>query len=194
MKMKLFLALTVTVATAGLWSGASIADEHSLMTPDEIMKKLATLNGEWLLLDQNGEETGDIASIFRGLPMPSGYVMGESFFPEKGVKGGESLHVYMIEDGQVRMTHACNKAAFNPPSGEVRATSDENRLIIVFDPKTSTSSSKSGSCGSNDRIFNTDIEQAEYILSGSDRLTTRWGTLKDGEFTVTTTLELKRKN
>lgn len=146
---------------------------------DDVMSKLTALEGEWILLDDNGGETGVVGASFR--LTSAGSAVLERMFPDSP-DGHEMVNMYHADGERVLMTHYC--AAGNQPRLEVRATDDENRLELRFDSITNLASS-------TDHY----MHHAEYILSGKDRLTTRWFSMKDGQITEESpkVFELKRR-
>lgn len=144
-----------------------------------LMEKLAALEGDWMLLDENGEDTGIIGSTFK--LTSSGSVLMERMFPDDE-NGHEMLNVYHADGDRVLMTHYCS--AGNQPRLEIRSTDDANRLELRFESITNLSTSEGGH----------HMHQAEYIFHGDDRLTTRWQSMQDGELSEEhAVFELKRK-
>lgn len=166
------LIAALTLAAVSL-SGAGAKDE-------DLMSKLTALEGEWIMLDENGAETGVVGSSFR--LTSAGSVLAETMFPNSP-DGHEMLNLYHADGDRVLMTHYC--AAGNQPRLEVRTTEDGNRLELSFESITNLSSSQ-------DHY----MHHAEYILHGEDRLTTHWYSMKDGQITGESpmTFELKRRN
>ena len=146
---------------------------------DDVMSKLTALEGEWILLDESGQETGVIGSSFR--LTAAGSALVELMFPGNP-DGHEMVNMYHADGERVLMTHYC--AAGNQPRLEVRATNDENRLELGFESITNRSSPEADH-----------MHQAEYVLQGEDRLTTHWYSMKDGQITEEspTTFKLKRR-
>ncbi len=165
------LFVGLALAAIGL-SGAGAKD-------DDVMSKLTALEGEWILLDENGGETDVVGSSFR--LTSGGSALVELMFPNSP-DGHEMLNMYHADGERVLMTHYC--AAGNQPRLEVRATDDENRLELRFDSITNLSSPKGHY-----------MHHAEYILQGEDLLTTHWHSMKDGQITGESpmTFELKRR-
>ena len=151
----------------------------SAVAGDDVMSKLTALEGEWIMLDENGKETGVVGASFR--LTSGGSAVMERMFPDSP-DGHEMVNMYHADGERVLMTHYC--AAGNQPRMEVRGTGDENRLELQFDSITNLSSSQ-------DHY----MHHAEYILHGEDRLTTHWYSKKDGRITEEspTTFELKRR-
>ena len=146
---------------------------------DDVMSKLTALEGEWILLDENGQETGVIGSSFR--LTAAGSALVELMFPGNP-DGHEMVNMYHADGERVLMTHYC--AAGNQPRLEVRSTDDENRLELRFESITNLSSPEADH-----------MHQAEYVLQGEDRLTTHWYSMKDGQITEEspTIFKLKRR-
>lgn len=168
---------TTTIIGASLLAlalaGLAAAEEGDLL------EKLASLEGEWVMLDENGEDTGVIGSSFK--MTSGGSVLMERMFPDSP-DGHEMLNVYHADGDRVLMTHYC--AAGNQPRLEVKATNDEDRLVLRFESITNLASPGTDH-----------MHQAEYIFQGEDRLTTRWQSMQDGKVSEETsvTFELRRK-
>ena len=143
-----------------------------------VMERLAALEGDWMLLDEDGRETDVVGSRFR--LTAGGSAVVETMFPNSP-DGHEMVNMYHADGNRVLMTHYC--AAGNQPRLVVEATDDENRLELRFESITNLASPEA-----------TYMSQAVYVLHGDDRLTTRWRSTVDGELTEqTTTIELKRR-
>ena len=144
-----------------------------------IMSRLAALEGDWILLDENGEETDIIGSSFR--LTSAGSALMERMFPDNA-EGHEMLNVFHADGERVLMTHYCG--AGNQPRLEVIATDDENRLELQFESITNVSSPDEDH-----------MHQAEYVFHGNDRLTTHWYSMMDGELSDehSISFELERK-
>ena len=141
-----------------------------------VMKKLAALEGDWMLLDEEGRETDVVGSTFR--LTAGGSALVETMFPNDG---HEMVNMYHADGDRVLMTHYC--AAGNQPRLVVEATDDENRLELRFESITNLATPET-----------TYMSQAVYVFHGDDRLTTRWRSMTDGKLTEeTTTMELKRR-
>ncbi len=146
---------------------------------DGLMKKLEALQGDWMLLDENGDDTGILASTFE--LTSAGSVLMERMFPGSE-DGSEMLNVYHADGDRVLMTHYC--AAGNQPRMEILSTDNANRLELRFESITNLSAPESDH----------HMHQAEYIFHGDDRLTTRWQSMKDGKLVEEhAVFELKRK-
>ena len=156
-----------------LAGGNAVADDES------VMDRLATLQGDWIMLDENGAETDMIGSTFR--LTAGGSALVEVMAPGSP-DGYEMVNMYHADGNRVLMTHYC--AAGNQPRMEVIATDDENRLELRFESVTNLASPEAEH-----------MHQAEYIFRGDDRLTTRWWSMQDGKVSEENhvTIELKRK-
>jgi len=171
--MKTITGIAATALLAFVIANTGAASEGG------IMEKLAALEGDWVLLDENGEDTGIIASTFE--LTSAGSVLMERMFPHSE-DGSEMLNVYHADGDRVLMTHYC--AAGNQPRMEIRSADNGNRLELRFESITNLSSADSGH----------HMHQAEYIFHGHDRLTTRWQSMQDGKLNEEhAVFELKRK-
>ena len=170
--MKIRTAISGAALLALALSNTGAAGEGGLM------EKLAALEGDWVLLDENGEDTGIVASTFK--VTAAGSVLMEQMFPG-AEDGSEMLNVYHADGDRVLMTHYC--AAGNQPRLEITTTDDANRLELRFESITNLSPESDHH-----------MHQAEYIFHGDDRLTTRWQSMLDGELSEEhAVFELKRK-
>ncbi|MCY3987458.1 MAG: hypothetical protein OXF94_02515 [Gammaproteobacteria bacterium] len=172
--MKIRTAISgATLLALMLTGGAATADEKS------VMEKLAALEGDWVYLDENGEESDMIGSTFRLTAAGSAVV--EVMAPGSP-EGYEMVNMYHADGDRVLMTHYC--AAGNQPRMEVKATEDENRLELQFESVTNLASPDANH-----------MHHAEYVFHGDDRLTTRWWSMQDGKISEENhvTIELKRK-
>ncbi|MXW21010.1 MAG: hypothetical protein F4Z95_09435 [Gammaproteobacteria bacterium] len=172
--MKIRTAISgATLLALMLTGGAAAADEKS------VMEKLAALEGDWMFLDENGEETDMIGSTFR--LTAAGSALVEVMAPGSP-DGVEMVNMYHADGDRVLMTHYC--AAGNQPRMEVIATDDEYRLELKFESVTNLASPDANH-----------MHHAEYVFHGDDRLTTRWWSMQDGKISEEnhTTIELKRK-
>ena len=143
-----------------------------------VMEKLAALEGDWMLLDEDGRETEVVGARFR--LTAGGSALVETMFPDSA-DGHEMVNMYHADGDRVLMTHYC--AAGNQPRLVVEATEDENRLALRFDSITNLASPES--------IY---MSEAVYVFNGNDRLTTRWRSTVGGEFTEdTTVIDLVRR-
>lgn len=172
--MKIRTAISgATLLALMLTSGAAAADEKS------VMEKLAALEGDWMFLDENGEETDVIGSTFR--LTAAGSALVEVMAPGSP-DGYEMVNMYHADGDRVLMTHYC--AGGNQPRMEVKATEDEYRLELQFESVTNLASPEASH-----------MHHAEYVFHGDDRLTTRWWSMQDGKISEENhvTIELKRK-
>ena len=173
--MKIRTAISsATLLALMLTGGAAAADEKT------VMEKLAALEGDWIFLDENGEETDMIGSTFR--LTAAGSALVEVMAPGSP-EGVEMVNMYHADGDRVLMTHYC--AAGNQPRMEVKATDDDNRLELKFESVTNLASPDANH-----------MHHAEYVFHGDDRLTTRWWNMQDGKVSEENyvTIELKRKN
>lgn len=143
-----------------------------------VMEKLAALEGDWMLLDEDGRETDVVGSSFR--LTAGGSALVETMFPNSA-DGHEMVNMYHADGDRVLMTHYC--AAGNQPRLVVEATEDENRLELRLESITNLASPEA--------VY---MSEAVYVFHGDDRLTTRWRSTVNGELTEETTMiDLKRR-
>ena len=155
-----------------------LAGGNAAAEGESLMEKLKGLEGDWTMLDENGEDTGVIGSTFR--ISSGGSVLVEVMAPDSP-DGHEMFNMYHADGERVLMTHYC--AAGNQPRLEVIATDEGNRLELRFESITNLASPDTGH-----------MHQAEYIFHGDDRLTTRWQSMQDGKLSDEhAVFELKRR-
>ena len=158
---------------------AALAISGSAMAADseEIMSRMAALEGEWMLLDENGEVTDIVGSTFR--ITASGSTLMERMFPDSP-DGYEMLNVYHVDGDRVLMTHYCS--AGNQPRLSAIST-DEDRLRWEMESITNLADP------GDDHMH-----QAEFVFHGDDRLTTHWNSMSGGELSdESATFELQRR-
>lgn len=172
--MKIRTAISAAALLALMLTGANAETDDK-----SVMGKLAALQGDWVYLDENGEETDMIGSTFR--LTAAGSALVEVMAPGSP-EGYEMVNMYHSDGDRVLMTHYC--AAGNQPRMEVKATDDENRLELRFESVTNLASPDANH-----------MRHAEYVFDGDDRLTTRWWSVADGKVSEENhvTIELKRK-
>ena len=153
-------------------SGTALAADS-----EEIMSRLAELEGEWMLLDENGEVTDVVASTFR--VTASGSTLMERMFPDSP-DGYEMLNVYHIDGDRVLMPHYCS-AGTQPRLSAISTAVDRLR----WEMESITNLSDPG---------DEHLHQAEFVFHGGDRLTTHWNSMSDGELSdESATFELQRR-
>ena len=135
-----------------------------------IMDKLRSLEGEWTLLDEQGEDTGQLGSEFR--LTANGSALREFMFPGDA---HEMLNVYHADGDRVLMTHYC--AAGSQPRLEVVPAAEGDGLLLKFESSTNLPSP--------DAHF---MHHAEFAWDGDDRLTATWYGSTDGEVSEDTTV------
>lgn len=173
--MRIRTAISGAALLAFMLAGSTAAADDK-----SVMEKLAALQGDWIMLDENGAETGMIGSTFR--LTAAGSALVEVMAPGSP-DGYEMVNMYHADGDRVLMTHYC--AGGNQPRLEVKVTDDENLLELSFESITNLSSPDANH-----------MHHAEYIFRGDDRLTTRWWSMADGKLSEehSVTIELKRKN
>ncbi len=172
--MRIGTAIPAAALLALMLAGpTAAADDKS------VMDKLAKLQGDWIMLDENGAETDMIGSTFR--LTAAGSALVEVMAPGSP-EGFEMVNMYHADGDRVLMTHYC--AAGNQPRMVVKATDDDNRLVLQFESVTNLASPDANH-----------MHHAEYIFHGDDRLTTLWWSMQDGKVNEDehVTIELKRK-
>ena len=135
-----------------------------------IMQQLKSLEGEWMLIGEQGEVLEQVGSEFS--LTASGSALRELMFP-----GGEHemMNVFHADGDRVLMTHYCG--AGSQPRLEVVPAEDGNGLLLKFDSITNLPSP--------DAHF---MHHAEYEWDGEDRLTTTWYGSVEGEIQDETTI------
>ena len=146
----------------GLALGLAIGAAANADT-DAIMQKLKSLEGEWMVVDEQGEVQDKVGSEFR--LTANGSALREFMDP-----GGqhEMLNVYHADGDRVLMTHYCG--AGSQPRLEVVPAEEGDGLLLEFDSITNLPSP--------DAHF---MHHAEYEWDGADRLTTTWYGSQNGK-------------
>lgn len=147
---------------AGLAMGLVICATVQADT-EAIMQKLKSLEGEWMVVNEQGEVLDQVGSEFR--LTANGSALREFMDP-----GGqyEMLNVYHADGDRVLMTHYCG--AGSQPRLEVVPAEEGNGLLLKFDSITNLPSP--------DAPF---MHHAEYEWDGEDRLTTTWYSSENGK-------------
>ena len=146
----------------GLALGLAIGSAANADT-DAVMQKLKSLEGEWMVVDEQGEVQDKVGSEFR--LTANGSVLRE--FMDPGGKY-EMLNVYHADGDRVLMTHYCG--AGSQPRLEVVPAEEGDGLLLEFDSITNLPSP--------DAHF---MHHAEYEWDGADRLTTTWYGSQNGK-------------
>ena len=168
--------MTRNTLMAGI-AALAICGPATAQDSEEIMSRLAALEGEWMLLDENDEVTDIVASTFR--MTASGSTLMERMFPDSP-DGYEMLNVYHLDGDRVLMTHYCS--AGNQPRLNAIST-DEGRLRWEMESITNLSDP------GDDHMH-----QAEFVFHGDDRITTHWNSMSGGELSdESATFELRRR-
>ena len=164
----------VTVIAVLAMGGSAMAAEG-----EDIMSRLTALQGEWMMLDEQGEETDVVGASFE--VTSAGSTLVERMFPDHP-DGYEMLNVYHLDGDRVLMTHYCS--AGNQPRLGALTTDDENRLQWQMESITNLADP------GDDHMH-----WAEFVFQGHDRLTTHWKSMVDGELSdeQLVTFELKRR-
>ena len=150
-------------AALGIFTSAS-ADSR------EIMEHLKSLEGDWMLVDESGEATDQVASRFE---LTAGTtVVRELMFPGDA---HEMMNVFHADGERVLMTHYC--AAGSQPRLEVVATGDGKNLMLKFESITNLANP--------DDHF---MHHAEYTWKDEGRLVTTWYGSEKGEISEETTV------
>ena len=158
------------LALALAWSAAAKADT------DAIMQRLKSLEGEWMVVSEQGEVSDQVGSEFR--LTANGSALSETMFPGDA---HEMLNVFHADGDRVLMTHYCG--AGSQPRLEVAPAGEGDGLLLKFDSITNLPSP--------DAHF---MHHAEYEWDGGDRLTTTWYASVNGEILdETTVIRLARR-
>ena len=165
----------VNRCAATVIAGLALCCSNADAGADDVMSKLAALEGEWTLLDENGADTGVVGAVFK--PTANGSAVREIMMPGND---HEMLNVYHADGDRVLMTHYC--AAGNQPRLTIMPAGDD-RLELRFESITNLAHD-----GANH------MRQADFQWHGPDRLTTTWYSMRDGKLSEeATVIELARK-
>ena len=157
--------LLTTGMALGLMLGAAAHADS-----DAIMQKLKSLEGEWMLVGEQGEVLDQVGSEFR--LTANGSALSEYMFPGDD---HEMLNVFHADGDRVLMTHYCG--AGSQPRLEVVPAEDGDGLLLKFDSITNLPSPNAHF-----------MHHAEYEWDGENRLTTTWYGSAEGEVLDETTV------
>ena len=135
-----------------------------------IMEKLKSLQGDWMVVDEQGEVLDQVGSEFR--LTANGSALSEYMFPGDD---HEMLNIFHADGDRVLMTHYC--AAGSQPRLEVVPAEEGDGLLLKFDSITNLPSP--------DTHF---MHHAEFKWHGEDRLTTTWYSSENGKVSDETTV------
>lgn len=136
--------------------------------------RLKTLAGTWVLVDDAGNPTNNIGSVFEVVAM--GHSIRETMFPGTPE---EMVNMYYRNGPATEMVHYC--ASGNQPRLNIRAA-ELDALSLEFIDATNLNSPDTEH-----------MRSAKYIWEGSDRLRTEWQSWKDGKPSGTTVFKLIRQ-
>ncbi|MCY4531380.1 MAG: hypothetical protein OXC84_03465 [Gammaproteobacteria bacterium] len=154
------LILTLILILAGTASADSKA----------VMERLKSLEGEWMLVNEQGEVTDHVATEFR--MTANGSVLREFMFPGDP---HEMLNVYHEDGDRVLMTHYC--ASGNQPRLEVVQSEEGDGLLLKFESITNLSSPNAHF-----------MHHAKYVWESDGQLVTTWWGSQDGKISDETTV------
>jgi hypothetical protein len=137
--------------------------------------RLRSLAGTWLLVDESGQPTRNVGSVFK--VVAQGHSIQETMFP--GTEE-EMVNMYYRDGAATEMVHYC--ASGNQPRVSIRATGDPNVLSLEFVDVSNLESADAEH-----------MHAGRYILEGSDRLRTEWVSWKAGKAAGTTEFRLVRQ-
>ena len=164
--------LTGTALTLALaLSAAAKADS------DAIMQRLKSLEGEWMVVNEQGEVLDQVGSEFR--LTANGSALSEYMFPGDA---HEMLNIFHADGDRVLMTHYCG--AGSQPRLEVVPAKEGDGLLLKFDSITNLPSPGAHF-----------MHHAAYEWDGADRLTTTWYASENGRILdETTVIRLARRS
>lgn len=143
---------------------------HARADSAQLMDRLKSLEGDWMVLDEHGEATAEVGARFR--ITAGGSALREFMFPDTP---HEMLNVYHKDGERVLMTHYC--AAGSQPRLEVLPAEQGDGLRLKFESITNLPSPEAHF-----------MHHAEYEWEGDDRLTTIWYGSENGKIVDETTV------
>ena len=161
---RLRYATSLIMAPVLMLAGTVSADSKA------IMERLKSLEGEWMIVSEQGEVTDLVGAEFR--LTAEGSALREFMFPGQP---HEMLNVYHEDGDRVLMTHYC--AAGSQPRLEIVPAEEGDGLLLKFDSITNLPSP--------DAHF---MHHAEYEWESEDRLNTVWYGSADGKVLDETTV------
>lgn len=167
------MLLTLTVAATFLSAAAASSEgDAPNQTKFELIKQL---EGEWLQLDENGQPTETVGSIFK--VSAAGTVVLETLFPGTD---HEMLTIYHQDGSDVVLTHYC--VLGNQPHMKLVATDDPHMLLFRCIGGTNFNCQR-----------DPHMHEGRITVTDGSHLTAEWHKYENGRRTYTAAFELVRK-
>ena len=174
-----FAALLFSIVAGSTDPGAPVAccapSADATATAASPLDRIKALAGEWVRIDENGETTDDLISVYR--VTAGGSAVIETLFPGQEM---EMITLYHLDDGELVLTHYCMLG--NQPAMSARTITDEK---IVFECN--------GEGTFKDSEDEAHMHQGTLNLLGPDRMKTEWRELENGELVYTAAFEVVRR-
>jgi hypothetical protein len=154
---------------------AALALATTARAAEDPYARIKALAGTWYVVDDKGEVTSQIASIFR--VTANGHSVQEIMFP--GTEH-EMVNMYYRDVDNVLMTHYC--AGGNQPTVRLVASTQPGVIELVFEDITNMAT-----------IDDEHMHEGRYQLLGGDRLKTEWRSFKSGRASDVSRFEMVRR-
>ena len=153
--------LLVVLFVAGAWAEDKPEPKAAAKNPGlERLKKLA---GEWVALDEKGQPTDHVVSVFK--VTAAGSAVHETIFPGTN---HEMVTVYHLDGPDLVLTHYC--ALGNQPHLKADPKSPADKLVFQFVG------------GSNlDAAKDMHMHEGSFTFVDDDHLESSWAAWKDGK-------------
>lgn len=167
------IASFVTLAVLCLAAGPLAQDDRSPIKPT--LETLKALEGEWILLDPEGNPTDQVGLAYR--VTSGGSAVLETIFP--GTEH-EMMTVYHMDGDDLVLTHYCHMG--NQPRMKASEGSTESKILWEFVDATNLPSPDAPH-----------MHDGTLEILGKNRLRSAWNLLENGERTFTAEFNLQRK-
>jgi hypothetical protein len=144
-------------------------------TADDPLVRVRQMAGTWLVVDEKGAVTDQVASVFR--VTSNGHSVEETMFP--GTEH-EMVNMYYRDQDEVRMTHYC--AGGNQPTVRLLQAPKADVVQLEFVGATNLESTDQEH-----------MHEGQYQWLGPDRVRTEWRSFKDGRPIATQRFEMVRR-
>ena len=142
---------------------------------DDPLARIKKLEGTWMAVDEKGQVTNQVASVFR--VTSNGHSVEEVMFP--GTEH-EMVNMYFRDVDEVQMTHYC--AGGNQP-----------RLRLVSTPKANVMQLEFVDITNMITMNDEHMHEGQYQWVDDNHLKTEWRSFKNGRFTDVMRFEMVRR-
>ncbi len=163
------LIVQATLLTASALSSAGT------QAADDAFARIKKLKGTWLIVDEKGAVTEQVASVFR--VTANGHSVEEIMFP--GTEH-EMVNMYYRNINDVEMTHYC-------------AGGNQSTVRLVPTPKQGIMQLEFVSISNRESMNDEHMHEGQYQWVDEDHLKTEWRSFKEGRVSDTTRFDMVRR-